>query len=242
MHVGIEVRVSVHVVAPDSAASLRTAIWQAPPACRCTEGPPACRCTEDGHPRGTCPVCLEVLEVGQERCRPPCLHAFHARCLQEWLRHRPTCPVCKLSLAAPARELRYRLADLAGLTARELRYIAGYLGITAGSCEERNELELAVVGSPRVRILSCKEELRALAVGRLCALLRTAGVDRSRAMVEKAELVAALFASGRFLEAGPSVHPTPHSPGVEASTTTEQPLARPVRRSRAQDSSRASPY
>lgn len=207
--------------------------------------------------RRDCAICLDEIEPGQGCCRPPCLHIFHGACLRKWLRQNPTCPVCKLCLAAPrapvgrqpaaagpgpppaggdagaegepvraggpaaagdgegegasggggeTRQLRFRLAELSGLTARELRYVAGYLGIAVERGAERPELELTVLGSPSVRILTCREELLALAVGRLQALLRSVGVQQSVGLAEKADLVGALFGSGRFLREEGAAH------------------------------------
>lgn len=48
-----------------------------------------------------CAVCLEKLEVG-DRCRrlPACAHAFHARCVDSWLRRSSRCPTCRTSAIA----------------------------------------------------------------------------------------------------------------------------------------------
>ncbi|XP_066308196.1 RING-H2 finger protein ATL40-like [Miscanthus floridulus] len=43
-----------------------------------------------------CAVCLGAVEEGETaRALPSCAHAFHARCVDAWLRLRPTCPVCR---------------------------------------------------------------------------------------------------------------------------------------------------
>ncbi|RZC92843.1 hypothetical protein C5167_004031 [Papaver somniferum] len=43
-----------------------------------------------------CIVCLERLRKG-ESCRslPRCNHVFHANCVDTWLIHVPSCPLCR---------------------------------------------------------------------------------------------------------------------------------------------------
>ncbi|KAF4354473.1 hypothetical protein G4B88_019942 [Cannabis sativa] len=43
----------------------------------------------------TCSVCLEQVNVGEVLRSLPCLHQFHANCIDPWLRQQGTCPVCK---------------------------------------------------------------------------------------------------------------------------------------------------
>ncbi|KAE9598785.1 putative transcription factor C2H2 family [Lupinus albus] len=43
----------------------------------------------------TCSVCLEQVNVGDILRSLPCLHQFHANCIDPWLRQQGTCPVCK---------------------------------------------------------------------------------------------------------------------------------------------------
>ena len=87
-------------------------------------------------------VCLEPLLPNQPCRRAPCLHTFHDCCLGEWVAQRPTCPVCKLGLDSPTRELRYRLDDLQSLADCELKYVARYLGAGSEQVGERGDLEV----------------------------------------------------------------------------------------------------
>ncbi|KAL1348424.1 E3 ubiquitin-protein ligase SDIR1 isoform X1 [Arachis duranensis] len=43
----------------------------------------------------TCSVCLEQVNIGDVLRSLPCLHQFHANCIDPWLRQQGTCPVCK---------------------------------------------------------------------------------------------------------------------------------------------------
>ncbi|KAG8041421.1 hypothetical protein GUJ93_ZPchr0661g29204 [Zizania palustris] len=50
-----------------------------------------------------CAVCLGAVEEGETvRALPCCPHAFHARCVDAWLRHQPTCPLCRADVPLPA--------------------------------------------------------------------------------------------------------------------------------------------
>ncbi|KAI3980506.1 hypothetical protein MKX01_008923 [Papaver californicum] len=43
----------------------------------------------------TCSVCLEQVSEGEIIRNLPCLHQFHANCIDPWLRQQGTCPLCK---------------------------------------------------------------------------------------------------------------------------------------------------
>ena len=46
----------------------------------------------------TCSICLEKYEVGQKLRTLPCLHNFHAECVDNWLGRKANCPVCKFDI------------------------------------------------------------------------------------------------------------------------------------------------
>ncbi len=52
------------------------------------------RDAENLGPGETCRVCLEPMDSGGAK-RLPCSHCFHQACLEEWVRHRRLCPICR---------------------------------------------------------------------------------------------------------------------------------------------------
>ena len=51
----------------------------------------------------TCPICLSDYHANETlKCIPECQHCFHSECIDEWLRRKGTCPVCRNS-PSPAR-------------------------------------------------------------------------------------------------------------------------------------------
>ncbi|KAH0722190.1 hypothetical protein KY285_004807 [Solanum tuberosum] len=46
----------------------------------------------------TCPICLVEYSAGDSiRLIPMCQHCFHVQCVDEWLKMKSTCPVCRNS-------------------------------------------------------------------------------------------------------------------------------------------------
>ena len=50
-------------------------------------------CPEGGE--HLCSICLAPYEEGDDVRIVMCMHRFHKRCIDPWLRTNPTCPVCK---------------------------------------------------------------------------------------------------------------------------------------------------
>lgn len=44
---------------------------------------------------GTCNICLEDYQAGEEKKSLSCPHAFHKSCIDQWLKRVASCPVCK---------------------------------------------------------------------------------------------------------------------------------------------------
>ena len=49
---------------------------------------------------GTCAICQDDYECGQELSRLPCKHDFHSACVLPWLKKVNTCPSCRHELEA----------------------------------------------------------------------------------------------------------------------------------------------
>ncbi|XP_015873977.1 E3 ubiquitin-protein ligase SDIR1 isoform X7 [Ziziphus jujuba] len=59
----------------------------------------------------TCSICLEQVTRGELVRSLPCLHQFHASCIDPWLRQQGTCPVCKLRMGSGWHESRESESD-----------------------------------------------------------------------------------------------------------------------------------
>ena len=45
-----------------------------------------------------CVICLEDFKNGDKACVLPCVHLFHTNCIQQWLKTKNFCPICKFKL------------------------------------------------------------------------------------------------------------------------------------------------
>ncbi|KAK3158078.1 hypothetical protein QOZ80_2AG0132660 [Eleusine coracana subsp. coracana] len=85
---------------------------------------------EPGQEESQCTVCLEEYAAKDVvRVLPACGHAFHAACIDAWLRHHPTCPVCRASLRATKKQP----AERAPPDPRSQLLPASSSGVTAAS-------------------------------------------------------------------------------------------------------------
>ncbi|XP_031254980.1 E3 ubiquitin-protein ligase SDIR1-like isoform X2 [Pistacia vera] len=57
-------------------------------------------CVKASEDELTCTICLEQVNGGELVRSLPCLHQFHANCIDPWLRQRGTCPVCKFRMVS----------------------------------------------------------------------------------------------------------------------------------------------
>ena len=75
---------------------LKGEVPEVPEAREAREAPAAGHASEsDGDRQQRCVVCLESVQPGDTMRTLPCMHSFHARCIDPWLRQRASCPTCK---------------------------------------------------------------------------------------------------------------------------------------------------
>lgn len=73
-----------------------------------------------------CPVCQDPYAVGSTAVRLPCRHVFHDPCLERWLSHRHTCPVCRFELPIEGTEHEATRHERGSDPAREAAYLAWF--------------------------------------------------------------------------------------------------------------------
>ncbi|MBA0745475.1 hypothetical protein Gogos_008050 [Gossypium gossypioides] len=82
-----------------------------------------------------CVVCLSKICKGEKlRSLPICHHSFHLDCIDSWLRVRPTCPLCRISVAP---ERNFLIASLLSLAKRLGKWVENplYLELRTVVCE-----------------------------------------------------------------------------------------------------------
>jgi hypothetical protein len=54
-----------------------------------------------GEDAPSCAICMENFAFGEQLRKLPCRHEFHVACVDEWLKIRHTCPLCRHSINDP---------------------------------------------------------------------------------------------------------------------------------------------
>ncbi|GAB5361649.1 hypothetical protein AAMO2058_000730600 [Amorphochlora amoebiformis] len=63
-----------------------------------------------------CLVCILTITSRESVRLLPCLHKFHKRCIDKWLKKSTECPVCKIDVPKAIREQDLEVAQLMGAT------------------------------------------------------------------------------------------------------------------------------
>eukprot|EP00118_Oscarella_pearsei_P002173 m.9739 g.9739 ORF g.9739 m.9739 type:complete len:65 (+) comp21600_c0_seq1:1134-1328(+) len=45
-----------------------------------------------------CAICMTDFEEGEDIRRLPCLHPYHVKCIDRWLKTNRICPVCRIRI------------------------------------------------------------------------------------------------------------------------------------------------
>ncbi|PKU79641.1 RING-H2 finger protein ATL66-like [Dendrobium catenatum] len=68
-----------------------------------------------------CSICLSLLMEGEkEKVLPGCSHGFHPVCVDEWLRKRSSCPVCRASVTGEEEKVVLALPEVVVALAAEV--------------------------------------------------------------------------------------------------------------------------
>ncbi len=46
-----------------------------------------------------CVICVEKFKQNEERTVLPCLHGYHAKCIEQWFKENNTCPRCRINIS-----------------------------------------------------------------------------------------------------------------------------------------------
>ena len=108
-----------------------------------------------------CPICTAEYEQGDTLClMPACAHAFHSKCIRDWLDRERTCPVCTRDVFADLAALQSEYGDgdvlerLCGRIQGQRRRSSNYLGFCSrhgsggGRWGRRRRNELSLLGMP----------------------------------------------------------------------------------------------
>ena len=45
-----------------------------------------------------CTICIEDFKINDIAIYLPCFHLFHKNCIIDWIKKKPTCPLCKINI------------------------------------------------------------------------------------------------------------------------------------------------
>ncbi|GMI38579.1 hypothetical protein TrCOL_g1725 [Triparma columacea] len=166
-----------------------------------------------------CCVCLEENAIGSTVKRLPCGHLFHPTCIDSWITHHCTCPVCRYELDTDdptynrgrilrmkGRRPRYRIYELERMGGKDIVGLARELGVDVKGCVDKGDIVDRIVGSGKIDVIKgggkgrayTMEEIDGMKVKVLKGLLRERGVKwREEDVVERGDLVKVLVNSGR---------------------------------------------
>ena len=164
----------------------------------------------------TCCVCLEALSEGDEVAKLPCGHVYHPGCVKDWLIKHCTCPNCRYELPtddasfeegrAERMSKRRPRCSMSQLFRKSMSELRALLPVDSDVPGEKRDLVRRVVEAGVVDVYDTEDDvvvmdesdLRDWSVKRLKALMDDLGVEKDEC-IEKDDLVAALFASGRVV-------------------------------------------
>uniref|UniRef100_A0A1J3GIC2 RING-type E3 ubiquitin transferase n=1 Tax=Noccaea caerulescens TaxID=107243 RepID=A0A1J3GIC2_NOCCA len=89
--------VSTALTEEEISKCLKTSIYQMKPSSYGSMTKSPCDHKEDADQKeeAKCSICQEEYTIGDEVGRLHCEHTFHVKCVQEWLRMKSWCPICK---------------------------------------------------------------------------------------------------------------------------------------------------
>lgn len=60
-----------------------------------SHAPPEIQADKEGD---TCPICYETISLQESVRRLKCMHVYHKKCIDPWLRRKFTCPMCRATV------------------------------------------------------------------------------------------------------------------------------------------------
>lgn len=99
---------------------------------------------------GTCVICQDDFSEGERvRAITKCQHIFHSKCLDPWIKQKPECPMCRLSLEDTRDDINKRIARLQSV----IDNLNGVIGETLAPFLNQIETSLAPAPPPLERYI-----------------------------------------------------------------------------------------